>query len=157
LQNRRSCGDVVRGIRNCARLYLTYGPGGVLQCQVENSVALERPSKPDWSNSKEVLAGGWPSYEFGDGSNGYSGIMRLADGTPSVTVTSRSIADTPNVLNVEFQDALNSYQQDSYQMVDPDDVAATGQEVTATLSALGLPNYDQTARILKFTLDKSIR
>ena len=157
LQTRRSCGDVVRGVRNSGRLYLTYGPGGVLQLQVENTVALERASKPDWSNSKDELDGGWPSYEFGDGSNGYSGIMRLANGTPSVTVTSRSIADTPNVLTVEFQDALNAYQQDSYQMVDPNDVAATGQEVSATLTALGLPNYDQAARILKFTLDKSIR
>jgi hypothetical protein len=157
LQTRRSCGDVVRGVRNGGRLYLTYGPGGVLQLQVENTVALERASKPAWSNSRDELDGGWPSYEFGDGSNGYSGIMRLADGTPSVTVTSRSIADTPNVLTVEFQDALNSYQQDSYQLVDPNDVAATGQEVSATLTALGLPNYDQAARILKFTLDKSIR
>ena len=157
LQTRRSCGDVVRGVRNCSRLYLTYGPGGVLQLQVENTVALERASKPDWSNSTAELDGGWPSYEFGDGSNGYSGIMRLADGTPSVTVTARGIADTPNVLTVEFQDAMNSYQQDSYQLVDPDDLAATGQEVSATLSALGLPNYDQAARILKFTLDKSVR
>ncbi len=31
LQKRRSAGDVIRGVRNTARLYLTYGPGGVLQ------------------------------------------------------------------------------------------------------------------------------
>ncbi|MBZ5623797.1 MAG: hypothetical protein LAQ69_34610, partial [Acidobacteriia bacterium] len=157
LQTRRSCGDVVRGVRNSGRLYLTYGPGGVLQLQVENTVALERASKPDWSNSEVELSGGWPSYEFGDGSNGYSGILRLPNGAPSVTVTSRGIADTPNLLTVEFQDALNAYQQDSYRMVDPSDIAATGQEISATLTALGLPNYDQAARILKFTLDKSIR
>ncbi|HEY2018939.1 MAG TPA: phage tail protein, partial [Bryobacteraceae bacterium] len=157
LQTRRSCGDIVRGVRNTGRLYLTYGPGGVLQLQVENTVALERPSKPDWSNSEGILDGGWPSYEFGDGSNGYSGILRLPNGAPSVTVTSRGMADTPNLLTVEFQDALNGYQQDSYQMVAPDDAALTGQEVSATLTALGLPNYDQAARILKFTLDKSIR
>ena len=38
-----AAGDVVRGVRNAARLYLTYGPGGVLQLQVENTVALEQP------------------------------------------------------------------------------------------------------------------
>jgi len=157
LQTRRSGGDVVRGVRNAARLYLTYGPGGALQLQVENTAALERPTKPDWSNSQAVLNGGWPSYEFGDGSNGFSGIMRLANGAPSVTVTSRGIADTPNLLTVEFQDAFNGYQQDSYQMVDPDDTTLIGQEVSATLTALGIPNYDQAGRILKFTLDKSIR
>ena len=58
---------------------------------------------------------------------------------------------------MEFQDALNGYQQDSYELVDPDDVALAGQEVSMTLPALGLPNYDQAARILKFNLDKSIR
>ncbi len=157
LQNRRSGGDVVRGVRNAARLYLTYGPGGVLQLQVENTAALQQPAKPDCSNSTQPLNGGWPSYEFGDGSNGFSGILRLPNGEPSVTVTSRSIADTPNRLSVEFQDALNGYQQDSYELVDPDDVALAGQEVSVTLQAMGLPNYDQAARILKFNLDKSVR
>jgi hypothetical protein len=157
LQNRRSGGDVVRGVRNTARLYLTYGPGGVLQLQVENTAALERPTKPDWSNSTQPLNGGWPSYEFGDGSNGFSGILRRPSGEPSVTVTARSIADTPNRLSVEFQDALNGYQQDSYELVDPDDVVLAGQEVSMTLQALGLPHYDQAGRILKFNLDKSVQ
>ncbi len=157
LQNRRSGGDVVRGVRNAARLYLTYGPGGVLQLQVENTAALQQPAKPDCSNSTEPVNGGWPSYEFGDGSNGFSGILRLPNGEPSVTLTSRSIADTPNRISVEFQDALNGYQQDSYELVDPDDVALAGQEVSSVLAAMGLPNYDQAARILKFNLDKSVR
>jgi hypothetical protein len=156
LQNRRSAGDAVRGIRNCSRMYLTYGPGGVLQANIENSIALESPSHPVWSNSTETLNGGWPSYEFGDGSSGFSGIMRKATGGSSVVVTSRSIADTPNCMSVEFQDALNGYQQDSYEMVDPDDIALTGQTTSATLMALGLPQFDQASRILKFNLDKSI-
>ena len=157
LQNRRSGGDVVRGVRNAARLYLTYGPGGVLQLQVENTAALQQPAKPDCSNSTQPLNGGWPSYEFGDGSSGFSGILRRPTGEPSVTVTARSIADTPNRLSVEFQDALNGYQQDSYELVDSADIALAGQEVSMTLPALGLPHYDQAARILKFNLDKSVR
>jgi len=156
LQSRRSGGDVVRGIRNTARLYLTYGPGGVLQLRTENSIAFQQPAKPANSNSTEPLNGGWPSYEFGDGSNGFSGILRKQSGEPSVVVSSRSIADTPNLMTVEFQDALNGYQQDSYQLVDPNDVALAGQEVSSTLQALGIPNYDQAARILQFTLNKSI-
>ncbi len=156
LQSRRSGGDVVRGIRNAARLYLTYGPGGLLQLRTENSAALQQPAKPAWSNSTEPLNGGWPSYEFGDGSTGFSGILRRQNREPSVIVSSRSTADTPNRISVEFQDSLNGYQQDSYELVDPDDVALAGQEVSSTLQALGLANYDQAARILKFNLDKSI-
>jgi hypothetical protein len=157
LQSRRSGGDVVRGIRNTARLYLTYGPGGLLQLRTENSIALQQPTRPANSNSTETLNGGWPSYEFGDGSTGVSGILRRQNGEPSVVVSSRSIADTPNEITVEFQDSLNGYQQDSYDLVDPNDVALAGQQVSTTLQALGLPNYDQAARILQFNLDKSIR
>lgn len=156
LQKRRSAGDLIRGIRNAARLFLTYGPGGVLQLQVENTIALQQPSQPAWSNGTQPLNGGWPSYEFGDGSNGFSGIMRRQNGDPSVTVTTRPIADTPNSYNVEFQDSLNGYQQDSFAVVNPDDIALAGQEVTATLMAVGIPNYDQAGRILQFNLDKSV-
>ncbi len=156
LQKRRSAGDLVRGIRNAARLFLTYGPGGVLQLQVENTIALQQPTQPAWSNSTETLNGGWPSYEFGDGTNGFSGLMRRQNGDPSVTVTTRPIADTPNSYNVEFQDSLNGYQQDSFSVVNADDIALTGQEVTAALMAVGIPNYDQAGRILQFNLDKSV-
>ena len=156
LQNRRSAGDVVRGIRNGARMYLTYGPSGALQAKIENTIALESPAQPSWSNSTEPLNGGWPSYEFGDGANGFSGIMRKANGTSTVVVTARCIANTPNCMSADFQDALNGYQQDSYEMVDPDDIALTGQTTSATLMALGLPQFDQASRILKFNLDKSI-
>ncbi len=156
LQKKRSAGDVIRGIRNASRLYLTYGSGGVLQVNVENSIALQQPTQNQWSNSTEPLNGGWPAYEFGDGTTGVSGILRKPTGEPTVVVSSRSIGDTPNSLSIDFQDALNSYQQDSYTVVDPGDVNLTGQQVTATLMAIGLPNYDQAARMLTFNLNKSL-
>jgi hypothetical protein len=157
LQTRRSAGDLVRGIRNSARLLLSYGSEGKLQLRVEDSIAHEAATKPDWSNASEQLNGGWPSYEFGDGSNGTSGILRRQNGEPSVRLFSRSVAETPNRYGVEFQDALNEYQQDSFSVVDPDDVGRSGQEVAATLSAIGIPNYDQAGRMLKLAVDKSVR
>jgi len=156
IQKRKSAGDVVRGVRNGARLYLTYGAGGVLQLQVENSLALQQPARSAYTNSTAALGGGWPAYEFGDGTSGVSGVLRRQNGEPSVIISARSIADTPNCLTTDFQDGLNSYQQDSYTVVDPDDIALAGQTVTATLMAVGLANYDQAARILQFTLDKSV-
>ena len=157
LSNRRSAGDVLRGIRNTARLLLTYGPGGVIRVRVENTLALEAAAKPDWSNGTESIDGGWPSYEFGDGSNGISGILRGSSGAPSVRLYSRGMADTPNRFSVEFQDELNEYQQDSFSLVDADDVGRGGQEISVTASAMGIPNYDQAARLLKVFLDKSVR
>jgi hypothetical protein len=157
LSKSRSGGDVIRGIRNAARLYLTYGPGGVIQLKVENTIALQQPTQMSWSNATEPLNDGWPSYEFGDGTTGVSGLLRKPNGAPSVTLSSRSIADTPNCLTVEFQDELNGYQQDSYTVVDPDDVVLAGQQVTTSLMALGIPNYDQAGRILQFNLDRSLQ
>jgi hypothetical protein len=157
LQTRRAAGDLVRGVRNSSRLMLTYGANGALELRVENSLALEMPAKPGWSNAAEPLNGGWPSYEFGDGSTGISGLMRKPSGEPSFRVYARSIANTPNLFTVEFQDALNEYQQDSFSLVDADDVACCGQEVSQTLTALGIPNFDQAARMLKLNLDRSVR
>lgn len=157
LQKRRNAGDLIRGIRNASRLLFTYGPGGLLRLQVENSIALQQPTKPAWSNSTETLNGGWPAYEFSDGSLGVSNILRKANSEPSVLLSSRSIADTPNQVTVEFQDAFNEYQQDSLLLVDVNDTSLTGQVITSAATALGIPNYDQAARILKFTLDKSIQ
>lgn len=156
VQHRRSAGDLIRGVRNGSRLLFTYSMSGLLQLQVENSIALQQPAQAAWSNSTEPLNGGWPSYEFSDGSTGTANILRKANGQPSVQMTSRSIADTPNQVTVEFQDAFNSYQQDSLLMVDVGDIDLTGQVITTTLMALGIPNYDQAARMLQFTLDKAI-
>jgi hypothetical protein len=156
LQWRRNAADTIRGIRNTARLLFTYSVGGLLQLQVENAIALQQPTQQAWTNSTEPLNGGWPAYEFSDGSTGTANILRKANGEPSVQVSSRSIADTPNQVSVEFQDAFNGYQQDSLLTVDVDDIQLTGQIITTTLMALGIPNYDQAARISQFTLDKSI-
>lgn len=157
LQTRRNAADTLRGIRNAARLLFTYSVGGMLLLQVENSIALQQPAQPVGSNSTELLNGGWPAYEFSDGSTGAANILRKANGEPSVRVSSRSIAETPNQVSVEFQDAFNGYQQDSLLMVDVGDIQLTGQAISAPLMALGIPNYDQAARILQFTLDKAVR
>ena len=68
-----------------------------------------------------------------------------------------STADAPNRFSVEFQDSFNEYQHDSFSLVDIEDSLATGQETTAMLPALGLPNFDQAARITKLQLLKSIK
>jgi hypothetical protein len=156
LTSRRSLGDVLRGIRNTARLYFTFGFSGLLQVNVENTIALQQPARPEGTNATFQLNDGWPAYEFGDGSSGVSGILRNADGSSSVRLMSKGSSDCPNQYSVEFQDAFNLYQQDSFSVADADDAAKTGQQVASTLYALGLPNYDQAARILTFNLQKSV-
>ena len=157
LKTRRAASDVIRGIRNGSRLFLRYGSNGLLQLIVENSIALQQPSPLANSNALSTVYGGWAAYEFGDGTNGTTGIARTSKGTSSVTLKARSSADTPNRFTSEFQDAFNEYQQDSLSVVNADDVSAMGQEITSSTPVLGLPHYDQAARILTFFLSKSVQ
>jgi len=153
LTDRRSAGDIVRGIRNASAMYLTFDSLGRLQLNSEDTLALQQPTKPAGSNSTETLDGGWPAYEFGDS---FSGIVRLDSGATSLTLSSRSTADTPNQYTVEFQDEFNEYQQDSLSLVDIEDSLLTGQNVTVSLAALGLPNFDQAQRAAALQLYKSV-
>lgn len=156
LQSQRSAGDVIRCVRNASRLYLTYSSAGLLQMNVENTLALQQPQPAANSNATATLNSGWPVYEFGDGTSGTTGIARAADQSSTFQITSRPAADTPNRFSLEFQDAFNSYQQDSVTLVDPGDVQACGFQVSATPNVLGVPNYDQALRIVSLCLDKSI-
>ncbi|MCC7176605.1 MAG: hypothetical protein IT159_15535 [Bryobacterales bacterium] len=157
LRRRRSVAEVLRGIRAASRLYLTYDGDGRVQLRSENTIALQQPVKPAGSNAQTELNGGWPCYEFGDGMNGLSGILRRDSGEPAIRFWTRSAADTPNRFSVEFQDEFNEYQQDSLSLVDVEDTVRTGHEVSANLTALGLPNFHQAARIVQLQLDKSLR
>ncbi|MBI3694052.1 MAG: hypothetical protein HY238_04330, partial [Acidobacteria bacterium] len=159
LRARRMAAEVIRGVRNNARLRLSYTTEAKLGVRVENSLALEQPQKPAGSNAPAMVNGGWPAYLYADGASGgpRSGILREQNEASTVKMWSRPTADTPNRFSIEFQDAFNEYQQDSLAMVDADDTARTGQEITGRLLADGIPTYDQAARVLKFFLDKSIR
>jgi hypothetical protein len=153
---RRSAAEIVRGIRAASSLLLTYGSGGLLTLRVENTLALQQPSPRAGGNSTQPLNGGWPAYEFSDGSAGFSGILRRERGEPAIRLYSRSAADTPNRLTVEFQDEFNEYQQDSLSLVDVDDALLTGRELSAAFPGLGLPNFDQATRMLDLHLAKSV-
>jgi len=155
LTTRRSVGDVIRGIRTASNLYFATGPDGRLELHCEGPLGSQQGEKPAGTNSVAASGPGWPAYEFGD--NAISGILRNADGSSSLRVYSRSMADTPNFVSIEFQDELNEYQQDSLSMFDADDAALCGQEITTALPAIGLSNFAQAGRVAALYLSKSLQ
>ena len=157
VRRRRSAADLVRGIRNGSGLMLTMSAAGLMGVRAEGSLAVQQADANAGSNSSDKLNGGWPAFEFSDASAPFSGILRKASGEPWIRFFSRSAAETPNRLSVEFQDEFNEYQQDSLSLVDVDDATLIGQEVSANAAALGLPNFDQAGRVLQLQLDKSVR
>ena len=156
LTSRTSAAEVVKGIVLGSSLMLNLESGGLLALRVENTLALQQPNPPDGTNSTEQLNGGWPVYEFSDGSAAFSGILRKPTGEPAIRMYSKSGADVPNRLTVEFQDEFNGYQQDSLSLLDQSDSLLTGRDVTTAFQGLGLPNFDQAARMLQLQLSKSL-
>ncbi|MBV8817820.1 MAG: hypothetical protein JO022_05645 [Acidobacteriaceae bacterium] len=155
LTSRRSAADIVRGIRTTGQMYLMMNASGLLELRAEDTIANQQPTKPIGSNSTDALDGGWPAYEFGD--NAFSGIVRKDNGQATFRTSSRSAADSPNFLTLEFQDEFNEYQQDSISLVDLDDSLRVSQQTAASVTALGVPNFDQATRITSLALSKSIQ
>jgi len=156
IQNRQSAAELAKSTRVASSLMLSYDKSGLLNLRVENTLALQQPTAPDGTNSTEALNGGWPSYEFSDGSATYSGILRSSNGDPAIRLYSQNGTATTNQLTVEFQDEFNQYQQDSLTLVDIDDSLLTDRIVTAPFPGVGLPNFDQATRMLQLQLNKSI-
>ena len=156
LDTRASASEVVKGIKLGSSLILAPEAGGVLALAVENTLALQQANPPDGTNSTEQLNGGWPAYEFSDGSVAFSGILRKPNGDPAIRLFSKSGADVPNQLTVEFQDEFNGYSQDSLSLTDQNDWLLTGRTVTAAFQGIGLANFDQATRMLQLQLSKSI-
>jgi len=155
LTKRQSAATVIRGIRVASSLMLRYGLSGLLELLPETTLALQQGVLPDGSNSVEPINGGWPAYEFSDASAPFSGIARDSKGRSTVVLSSNSVAETSNCLNVEFQDEFNEYQQDSLSTVNSDDVALIGYEISCQSTALGITNYSQATRVLLRQLDKA--
>jgi len=155
LTKRQSAATVVRGIRVASSLMLRYGVSGLLELLPETTIALQQSALPDGGNSLEPLNGGWPAYEFSDASAPFSGIARDSKGKSTVMLSSNSVAETSNCLNVEFQDEFNEYQQDSLSTANSEDIALIGYEISSQSTALGITNYSQATRVLLRQLDKS--
>lgn len=157
LTKRQSAATVVRGIRVASSLMLRYGSSGLLELLPETTIAGQQITPPDGTNSTEPANGGWPAYEFSDSTAPFSGIARDTSGASTLRLISRSIAETSNRLSVEFQDESNEYQQDSLSIVDSDDSALIGYEITSQSTALGIANFSQATRVLLRQLDKSTK
>ncbi|MDX2267843.1 MAG: phage tail protein [Bryobacter sp.] len=156
LRRRYSLAEILRGMRVANLLRVGLSAEGKLYLKPETTLALQQPSKPTGSNSDVALLGGWPAYEFDDGTHAKHGILLHADGMPLFEVLSRPTQDSVNRVNAEIQDALNEFRQDSFTLADTDDIALRRQELQQTLPAMGLPHLPQAIRAGQTWLNKAI-
>jgi hypothetical protein len=156
LVRRRSLSEVVRGVRIASGLMISLDWAGRLLLRPETTLRKQHPEKGVYSNAAAPLNDGWPAYEFGDGTNGFSGIVRRRDGESSFRLYRKSSGEVPNRLTAAFADALRNYEPDVLSLVDFEDVRKRGCEVSAPVGALGLPHFDQAARMLRLQLEKTV-
>ncbi len=155
LQKRRSVAEILRGIREASFLFLRSNADGELEVAVESTIALQQPAKTALSNATETLNGGWPVYEFGDGTNGRGGILRKSSGAPAFRLLSKPASDCPNRIYAEFQDAWNDFQSDRISLFDSREVRRRKQEIVQNSRAMGLSTYPQAARSIYAALKRS--
>lgn len=156
LRKRRSLAEILRGIREASFLFLRGNAEGKLELVIESSMALQQPLKSEFSNATDPLDGGWPVYEFGDGTSGRGGILRTRSGAPAFRLFSKPGADSPNRIQAEFQDAWNDFQTDRISLFDSRDVRRRRQEVVRNSTAMGLSTYPQAARAVYAALKRSV-
>jgi hypothetical protein len=156
LTERKSLSEIIRGIRLSTGLTVTLNASGKLGLSTETGIARQHPAKRVTSNASAALSGGWPAYEFGDGTAGRSGIL-VRKGRSTLRLWRKGGNETPNRLTVELQDSFRAHQQTSVSVVDAEDEVIQGHEVSAGLGALGLPHVNQALRALRHQLNRTIR
>ncbi len=162
VERRMSFGDLVRGIRAAMRgvLFFDFNTG-LLTLGIKQTLGDQQPVPIVGSNYNVAVtsvdasgneADGFVAYNFD-----FDSIIKDAQGRSSLTISQRSIQDTPNKTTLQFLNRENSYSQDSITVVDIEDVARTNQETTGSMPVMGVQTFDHARRILNNWLAENYR
>jgi hypothetical protein len=156
LEDPRSVNEIVRGISVASGLYLRHSPDGKLGIGLEGTLVSQHSALPLGSNCRSPIGGGYPAYEFGDGTNGFGGIARRANGQPSFRRWSNPSAELANKAWTEYIDEFSSFRRTTMALSEVDDILATGQELAVSLKAAGLSNYAHAFLATRTFLRKNV-
>jgi hypothetical protein len=160
LEEPTSITDLLRGISVATGLYLRHESDGKVGLGIESSLAIQHPAVPPGSNCQGPLNGGYPAYEFGDGTNGSGGIARRANGQPSLRRWSNPLSESVNKAWTNYIDEFSGFRKNTITLSEVDDILATGQELSMSLRAIGLSNYAHafgaTRRFLRKRIDGNV-
>lgn len=162
LRSRRSAADLVRSIRNSARMLLIpNNDNGKLGPLIKQTLAAQQPAPVTGSNDPAPIAS-----KLADGSaaNGYvayrfdeSNIIRRS-GRSTLNVAQRSNSDTPNRISITYQDSDNDYAQDSLTVVETDALTRnSNQEVGGNFPLEGVISFDHGRRLIGTYLAETLR
>ena len=165
LVQRSSAAEVIAGLLRSFNGYLTWDDNGLLQLNINQTLADSQPAAITGSNYNTAIssvtyaggaANGYVAYAFDE-----SSVNLLQPGSTrqqfDIEGTPQSNLQTPNQIFIGFQDRDNQYQADSLGEIDPASVARGGGTSSAgqpggaivpqTLTVRGISSFDQAIRI----------
>ena len=158
LRQRRSLAEVVRGLLNAFKAYITENNQGKLKIALKETMGEQQPAPVVGSNYATPIA----SLDYpGAAKNGYaayrfdaSSILDEDQGDP----VSIALADPqPNRISFVFQNADNRYSDDEATIVDAADVGRLGREESGGLPIEAIPTFDQARRAGATMLAEALR
>lgn len=156
LETRKTAGELLTGVLRGFRGYTYYDSAGLLCVGIDQTLADQQGSLglvPGTNHTGSVssitalggAATGFVAYAFDDTNIN----LKTLSGEGNATI------QTPNRINVSFQDEENSFVVNSINIVDPNAVNRAGGSlnpggsiIDESLNVEGLSNFDQCARII---------
>lgn len=164
LRERRTAADVLTNLLAAGKATLVPDDTGLLALVIKQTLADQQVATIDGSNSSLPVdsadgtgldKNGYYAYLFDE-----SSILRKEgdrNQPTSFSIRQRPMRDTPNKVNVPFQDEDYSYAADSLTVVDSEDVGRTGVTVNGGVKAEGVVNIDQAKRVIETQLAEQFR
>jgi len=161
IRDTRSLADIVRGLRNAARLDVRMDDAGLIDIRVLQTLAGQQPSAVAGSNFDTAIrsksasgstVNGFAAYKFDE-----SNILEKSNGELAISRSVEKIRDAENSYHARFQNEYRAYTEDSVQIYEDVAVATAGKINATTAPILGPVNYDQHLRTIRTLLARRFR
>jgi len=153
IRDRRSAAEVIRGLRQSIGAALVPGPDGKIRLLIEGPLAEQQPTAVDGSNYNTPVAS---KKRDGSTASGYAAYRFDESNSWGLKRSPRQLADAPNRVAFPFQDPVQGYAISNFALVDSDDLARTGQEISGGLQVNpeGIASQNHALRCAKLGLAK---
>lgn len=164
LRARRAASDVVTNLLAACKATLVPDNTGRLSLVMKQTLGDQQHTAVEGSNDNDPQGSADATGADKTGRYAYvfdeSNILRKENKRDSPTtflVRQRPTRDTPNKVNVPFQDEDYSYASDSITIVDAEDIGRRSVTVNGGVKAEGVVNVDQAKRIIETQLAEQYR
>lgn len=152
VNRRKPASDILRSLRMACGALLRPGANGLLQIVIKRDIGTQQPNPIKGSNYNNPINVNIPTQYLTGPAQGYlaydfteADILRNGART-TFKIHQNPIQQSPNKIQVSFQDKENAYQQDGLTIIDDYDYNNVG-EVDTQLQMDGPNTYDHIQRI----------